>query len=327
LRGCRIGIVLSAEARRRPVRRRRDEPSRSLARPRSTADAPDPRSALEALCRELGAISGLNVRPHVLSSYESLLKRLDWGVIDLAWLPPVVALRAITRCGATPIAVPMRGDTSWFWTALFVRPDSPVRALADLAGTRAVWVDPDSASGYLMPRASLSAEGIDPDSTFREEVFASAHDAVVREVLEDPTSVGATFVHFDDDGHVFRAGWGSERVRLLKTAGPIPADLLAAASTAPAELVAAVRRALLEGGSEEVVRAAQLLFAATRFTAVERAHLAHLELLGRSLSALPRRSTPRRLAPGVLDSRGPPPGPGTVSVRQSLGVLATRKAR
>src|SRR6185295_703021 len=147
---------------------------------------------------------------------------------------------------------------------------------------RAVWVDPDSASGYLMPRAALFAEGIDPDTTFREEVFVGAHDAVVREVLEQPTSVGATFVHFDDDGRVFRAGWGTERVRLLKTAGPIPADLLAASSTAPAELTAAVRAALFEGAEGDVARAARYLFAATRFAPVERAHLAHLELLGRS---------------------------------------------
>ena len=253
---------------------------------------PDPgqaptRGELKRFCRALSDAANDGVRAHVYQSYGALLKKLDYGVVDLAWLPPLVALKAISQSSARPVAVPVRGESAWFWSAIFVRNDSPIHGLDDLKDRRAVWVDRDSASGYLLPRATLRAAGVDVDSVFSEEVFVKTHDAVAREVLKDSGTIGAAYAHLDADGNVERAAWGDADVRLIKTAGPIPADLLAASSSADAGLVEATRAALVEGGDSELARAARQLFSADRFASVDAAHTAHLGALGRSLASMP----------------------------------------
>jgi ABC-type phosphate/phosphonate transport system substrate-binding protein len=187
------------------------------------------------------------------------------------------------RLGIVPVALPLRGTTPWFWTALFVREDSRIESLADLSGARAVWVDPESASGYLVIRAALRADGFDVERAFSAESFASTHDAVVSAVMSDRHAVGATYVHLDAEGNVARAGWGKERVRVLRTAGPIPSDVLAASPALAEKNVARVRDALVSGGTKALVTATAELFSARGFLAAERSHLSHLELLGRYL--------------------------------------------
>ncbi len=249
---------------------------------RRGARAPGPtRGELDAFCEALSAATGLDVVPYAAPRYDRLLKRLHLGEVDLAWLPPVVALSAL-RDDAVPVALPVRGDTPWFWSALFTRSNSQIASLEDLRRARAVWVDGDSASGYLVIRAALRADGVNPDSLFQSELFAQSHEEAVRAVLADPASVGATYMHLDADGELVRSGWGVAPVRVLKRAGPIPADVLAAASgLAPAsrERVASA----LADPDPELLAASSTLFSARRFLVAERAHLAHLEALGRYL--------------------------------------------
>ena len=249
---------------------------------RRGVSAPGPtRGELDAFCEALSQSTGLGITPYAAPRYDRLLRRLHLGEVELAWLPPVVALSAL-RDEALPVALPVRGETPWFWTALFTGPDSEIRTLADLRRARAVWVAGDSASGYLVIRAALRAEGFDPDRGFESERFTESHEDVVRAVLADPRAVGATYMHLDADGELLRAGWGGARVRELKRAGPIPGDVLAAAKNLPPHSRTAIARAL-ETPDDELLDAMSTLFSAKRFVPAERAHLAHLEALGRYL--------------------------------------------
>jgi phosphonate transport system substrate-binding protein len=211
-----------------------------------------------------------------------LLHRLKQGEVDLAWLAPIVALDAL-RSDVSPVALPARGDTSWYWAALFIRDDSPLFGLATLQKARVAWVDERSASGYLVIRAALEAEGFDVDRGFSSQIFTRSHDAVVREVLADPYVVGATYLHLDKNGSVSRAGWGDAKVRELKRAGPIPSDVLAAGSTLKPNVVERIRSALCENPPAELADAALPLFGARRFTPVGHAEFAHLRALERYL--------------------------------------------
>ena len=240
------------------------------------------RADLELFCAELSRSAGLDVVGYAAPRYDRLLHRLEAGEVELAWLSPVVALAAL-RAEVSPIALPERGDSAWYWSALFVRADSPLHSVSNLHRAHAVWVDEESAAGYLVIRAALDAEGFDVDRGFERQTFARTHDAVVSAVLEDPNAVGATYFHLDSSGAISNAGWGSAKVEVLKRAGPIPSDVLAASSALEPAVVAALRRALCESPSSALLEAGQALLRARRFVPADPAQLAHLRALERYL--------------------------------------------
>lgn len=240
------------------------------------------RAKLDAFCKALSDATGISVKPYAAPRYDRLLRRLRLGEVELAWLPPVLALTALPK-DAVPLALPMRGKDAWFWTALFTRADSPIVELTDLSQAHVVWVNRESASGYLVMRAALRAEGIDPDRAFAKQSFAQSHDAMVRTVMDDATAVGSTYLHLDQKGAASRAGWANQEVRVLKRAGPIPSDLLAASKELAEPLRERVAAALTDGTHPALQEAASALFFATHLSRVEASHLSHLEVLGRYL--------------------------------------------
>jgi phosphonate transport system substrate-binding protein len=261
----RLGLALS-------------ELGRLTTRPTVRADGPT-QGRLGQLCEALTIAADIRIVPHVVSSYSDLLAGLHWGEIQLAWLPPMVALRAISRDSARPLVAPMRAGSAWYWSSLFVRRDSGLSSLDDIRDAHVAWVDHYSAAGYLVMRASLRQQGFDLQRAFREESFLGTHDAVARAVLDGDADVGATFTHFDDTGRIRAAGWGRASVNILKSAGPIPSDVLAASSLLPLATGQLLIGTLTETGHGDVQRTACELFGSTGFATVDREHLGHLEEL------------------------------------------------
>src|SRR6185436_3814664 len=110
--------------------------------------------------------------------------------VDIAWLPPVIAQRAAARGRTIPIALPIRGGTSSFHSALFTRAGSRLRSSQDLERVRAAWVDRQSAAGYLVIRAQIRAQGVNLERAFASEVFLGSHEAVVKAVSAGDVDVG-----------------------------------------------------------------------------------------------------------------------------------------
>lgn len=258
--------------------------------------ASDPAAARErlgAFAAALGAAAGLEVTAEPFWHYHNLLDALDSGQVDLAWLPPILAMRATARGRIVPLALPVRSGVSSYSTALFARADGPVRGLGDLVGLRAAWVDRQSAAGYLIIRAALRARGVALEHAFVAEQFLGVHDAVARAVLDKEADVGATFVYpqpgamniegaVSERSLVARAGWGDAAVRIVALAGPIPSDVLAANTRVPAAISRAVQRALIEKAPSDggrLARAAADLFAAEGFILPLPEHLEPLAAL------------------------------------------------
>jgi phosphonate transport system substrate-binding protein len=243
---------------------------------------------LREFCEALGAASGLTVTGEGLWSYQRLLDAMQAGDIDLAWLPPILALAAIERGEVRALALPVRGGVASYSTALFTREDSEIVGLDDLVGRRAAWVDPQSAAGYLVIRAFLRSRGVDLERAFTSESFVGNYDAVTRAVVEGRADVGATFIHLgpsDEDETelgVIRAGWGSADVRMVAHAGPIPSDVVVAKSDTPAAVVEAIQGLLVDGGGERLRSAAATLFSAEGFIVPTAAHLDPLAALLRA---------------------------------------------
>lgn len=242
------------------------------------------REHVDAFCRALGAVTGLDVTGIALWHYHRLLEAMEMGDVDLAWLPPILAAQATYDGRAVPLAVPVRGGVSSYSTALFVQERSPVRTPQDLVGARAAWVDRQSVSGYLLIRAHLRSLGVTPERVFTSDQFLGSHEAVVRAVLDNSADVGATFIHLDErpgrrGPGILRAGWGDARVRVIAHAGPIPSDVIAASARLGAGEARLVQEALLHGQDAALRGASQRLLGAEVFTAPVEGHLKGLAQL------------------------------------------------
>jgi phosphonate transport system substrate-binding protein len=230
--------------------------------------------ALDDFCDALSAALGTEVSAHSFAGYRALLDAMHAGDADLAWLPPVIALKATARGRTIPIALPVRGGVASFSTALFTRETSVLRDPQDLRGVRAAWVDRESAAGYVVIRASLRARGVNVDRVFTAESFLGSHEAVVRAVESGAADVGATFVHLDPEtGKVRRAGWGYAKMRVIAVAGPIPSDVVAASIRMPVSTIRAVQRALMDPADRALAAAARALLDAEGFVEARSEHL------------------------------------------------------
>jgi phosphonate transport system substrate-binding protein len=243
-----------------------------------TTDPERAKDKLARFCRAIEEASGLSVKAQGMYHYHHLMSALEEGKVDIVWLPPLLALRAIGRGIVVPIALPVRYGVSTYSAALFTRPDSSIRGLDDLKGVRAAWVDPQSASGYLVIRALLRSKGVDLQTAFSKNTFLGAHDAVAKLVLAGQADVGATFCYLDGDTATATrapksAGWSESQVRVLCVAGSIPSDLIATSKQLDPATRTLVRQALTSGEHAELADAAADLLGAERFVAASQEHL------------------------------------------------------
>lgn len=264
-----------------------------------TTDPSSTRALLAKFCRALGEATGLAVRPRGVWHYHHLIEGLEDREIDVAWLPPLLALRASAQGRVVPLALPVRNGSSSYQTALFARADSTIRDVSDLKGVRAAWVDRQSAAGYLIIRAHLKAKGVDLDQAFSSDLFLGTYDGVAGAVLDGEVDVGATYAYFPEDGPAsavpLRAGWGDADVHVIARSDPIPADLVAADRRVSAELRERVSSALVDDPSTDLRRAACELFNAEGFAAPSPGHLEALGDLLAALGEVP--ATPHSLFP------------------------------
>lgn len=233
--------------------------------------------AVSQFCEALSQAMGVDVTAGVYPDYLALLDAMNDGHADLAWLPPVVALRSAAKGRTIPLALPIREGVSWFSAALFTREQSPINSLQELSNARVAWVDPQSASGYLVIRAWMRSQGFDLRQAFGEEFFLGSHDAVVEAVLRGAADVGATYAHLGEDMKGVRsAGWGDAKVKVLALAGPIPADVFAASVRVPVPVIRFIRDVLVHKMTEPLRQACRALLNAEGFIAAESEHMAPL---------------------------------------------------
>jgi phosphonate transport system substrate-binding protein len=238
---------------------------------------------LASFCASVTRATGITALPRGVDHYHRLLELLDRGEVDLAWLPPILAMKAMGRIGVIALALPIRRGTGVYSSALFAREGSPVRGLADLSGLRAAWVDRESASGYLVLRAHLRSLGVDLNQAFSSDHFYGTHDAVTRAVLDGEADVGATFLHPEPapgaGAQARSAGWGDARVQIITEAGPIPSDILVASMRTPVAVSRKVQRALVKADDPELAQTARELFEAEGFVVPLPEHLSPLSAL------------------------------------------------
>lgn len=245
---------------------------------------------LRALCMELAKASGKIVVPHLLPTYAALAKQVMLGTVHVAWAPPLVALDLEEAGAAVAVLCSVRAGRAAYHAALFTRRDSTLHALGDLNDRHVAWVDRESSAGYVIPRLKLASAGLDPSRVFSRESFMGSHAAVGRAVARGDADVGATYLSLDPRTHkVLWAGWRdadvpTDDIRILATAGPIPADVIVLSARLSAEASESLTRHLGDLGRTAQPALKSLLHA----EGVERVQPSHFEGLKRLISSQPK---------------------------------------
>ncbi len=173
------------------------------------------------------------VESRTFASYGDLATALAKGNIDLAWITPLAYVDASKAAAVVPVAKALRHGL-FYRSCVYVRADSKVKTLADLAGKRAAWVDRASTSGYLLPEGLLLKAGIDPVGFFSELSFAGDHKTACVEVLHGQADVGGTYTA-QESAHPVPQGCADAlgpqalaKLRCIAVSDRIPNEVIAA---------------------------------------------------------------------------------------------------
>ena len=196
----------------------------------------------------LGKLYGTPVRVTVASDYAAVIEALRNRTADLAFVHPVGYVLASREAKARIVARNLWHGKSSFTSRIFVRKDTGINALEALRGKTMAFVDPTSTSGYIYPMVLLIQRGLvkdrDPKTFFREVMFAGAHDAAMRALLNGHVDSIASFDMAREQYLTDPAE--REKLTFVAETPPIPEAGIAARDGLDPAAIARVRGALLQ---------------------------------------------------------------------------------
>ena len=196
----------------------------------------------------LAKLYGAPVRVTMASDYAAVIEALRNRTADLAFVHPVGYVLASREAKARIVARNLWHGKSTFTSRIYVRKASGIKTLEDLRGKTMAFVDPTSSSGYTYPMVLLIQRGLvrdrDPKTFFREVVFAGAHDAAMRALLNGHVDSIASFdmareQYLSDPAE-------REKITFVAETPPIPEAGIAARDGLDPAAFARVRGALLQ---------------------------------------------------------------------------------
>ena len=205
-------------------------------------------AAGEEFGQALARLYGAPVRITVASDYAAVIEALRNRTADLAFVHPVGYVLASREAKARIVARNLWHGKSTFTSRIYVRKASGIKTLEDLRGKTMAFVDPTSSSGYTYPMVLLIQRGLvrdrDPKTFFREVVFAGAHDAAMRALLNGHVDSIASFdmareQYLSDPAE-------REKITFVAETPPIPEAGIAARDGLDPAAFARVRGALLQ---------------------------------------------------------------------------------
>src|SRR5436309_15846089 len=228
-------------------------PARAAAQPLHLVLTPSQKptdllAAGEEFGQALGKLYGAPVRVTVASDYAAVIEALRNRTADLAFVHPVGYVLASREAKARMVAKNLWHGKSTFTSRIYVRKDRGINTLEDLRGKTIAFVDPSSSSGYTYPMVLLIERGLvkdrDPKSFFREVMFAGAHDAAMRALLNGHVDAIASFdmareQYLSDPAE-------REKIAFVAETPPIPEAGIAARDGLDPAAFARVRAALVQ---------------------------------------------------------------------------------
>ena len=140
--------------------------------------------------------TGLVVTPFVATEYAGVIEAMCSDPVNahMASLATFSYILAADKGCADAALVSTRFGSAVYNGQIFVRADSGIETLADLAGKTFCRPDPLSTSGWVIPSITLKAAGIDPETDLAQVVDAGSHDASVAGVYNGDCDAGSSYV-------------------------------------------------------------------------------------------------------------------------------------
>jgi len=208
---------------------------------------------------------GVKLRLTSLVRYGNIVDNFVSEDMDGAFFGSFTYALAHARIGVEVLARPLSTNgASTYHGLIFVRTDSKIRSVADMAGKRFAFVDRATMAGFLLPLHYFTQAGKDYRTFLRESYFAGTHEDVIHDVLDGKADIGAA------KNTVFERMAAAEpriesELTILDRSPEVPENALAVRATLDPQLKLGLKRALLT--MHDDARGKQLLqaFGAQRF--------------------------------------------------------------
>ena len=142
----------------------------------------------EPLVAYLEKATGARVELTVPLNYAAVVEAFGADKVDVAYFGGFTYVQAHKRFAAQPLVQRERDQA--FHSLFITQPDSPISALADLAGKRFAFGDVNSTSGHLMPEYYLRQAHVDP-GVIAGAIYTGGHDATALAVANKKADAGA----------------------------------------------------------------------------------------------------------------------------------------
>lgn len=196
-------------------------------------------AAFSPLTDYLGSRLGQPVTLRIAKDYQSHIDAIGRGELDFAYLGPVAYVELLEHYGKFPLLARQQiGASPNFHGKIFVRKESPIRTLSDLAGKRIAFGEPHSTMSHLLPRYTLWQAGI-PVERLATYKFVGDHVNVVLGVLSGDFDAGAVK---EDVYYEYQA----RGLREIATTIPVSDHVFVAGRHVPVQRVKQVRDSLLQ---------------------------------------------------------------------------------
>lgn len=198
----------------------------------------------------LSRATGMRVQPFVATDYAGVIKGMEAGKVDVAFLPPGGYVLAEKTAHAKVLLKSQYRGRSAYYSVIIALKDSRLETLQDLKNRTFAFVDPASTSGGIYPKLMMLNIGINPERDFKRVIYAGDHDAVVLSVLHGKVDAGATYANdpagTDSEWARRLSPADRSRIRILAISKPIPNDTLTTREDLDPRIVAAIRKAFLD---------------------------------------------------------------------------------
>lgn len=187
--------------------------------------------------------TGLSFEIRVGQSYAAVVEAIAAGRIDIAYMGTVSYLKARERGPVEVLAIGEMEGGAVYYSGLFLRHDSPVTSVADLAGRSLALTDPSSSSGFVYPVNILLREGIDPARDLGSILLTGSHGNSLKALSLGQVECAAA--PFESYIKAVRQGILDPRtIRILAKSDPIPNPPLVVSQRVSPELRRLLRETL-----------------------------------------------------------------------------------
>lgn len=212
------------------------------------------------LAAYLAKAIGVPVKLRVANDYAAVIEGQRAGNIQVAFYGPASFARAVmTGVKAEPV-VNQKHDNgaSGYYSVIYVRADSPYKAIEDLKGRNLALVDPNSTSGNQAPRFFLNKAGHDIDKLFGKTVYAGSHENAVLALVQGTADAAANLWNSETDSVVTRmatkgmlkkpdgSAMGQSDFRVIFKSEFLPEGPFAMLASLPDDLKAKIRKAFAD---------------------------------------------------------------------------------